>query len=300
MARLVVSRDTDPGRVRQLFRAGADDALVLPRDLAGLPAALRDAVRRRDETRGAEARTGQVIAVWSPKGGTGCSLLAANLAVALQAREGRRTLLADLCGPYGGVGLLLGLQPERTFADLYRVIGELSGDHLAQACTAHDSGLSVLCASARPEALGGLLPEHVEAVASLAARLFTRTVLDVPSAWHPATGAALGAADRILAVVTPDAPAVRTLQAALPLLPARRREQKMVGLVVTRLSGRSELRAEEIGRALELPLLGTVRADFPALEPLINTAQPLLGSTPGRRQQSRVGADVLRLARLLA
>lgn len=292
-ALLVVSRDTAAAQVRQLFCAGADDVLALPRDLNTLPQALRDAVQRRREAAHPGGGAGRVVAVWSPKGGTGCSLLAAGLALALQTRQQRRTLLADLTGPFGGAERLVGLQdePERTLADLFRVIGELSPDHLLQACTAHESGLALLAAPRLSEPLGGLLPEHVSAVAGLCGRLFERTVLDVPSLWHPTVAAALAAADRLLLVLTPDVPAVRAAQAALDLLPALRREQKTVGLVVNRLCRRSELQPDAIGRLLDLPVVGRVRANYwPAGVLAQRRSAPGCGraapaAAPGRRRR---------------
>lgn len=291
-ALLVLLRSNDSAQTRQLFLAGADDVLT---GTAGLAGAIREAVQRRT----AGAAPGYILAVWSPKGGVGCSSLAANLGVALQAHAHRRTLLVDLNGPFGGADRLLGLKPERTLADLSGVAQELNPSHVLQALTAHGSGLNVLCASRRPDPAGGLLPEHLSALLPVCRRMFDTVLLDVPAAWSLISKTAVDLASRILLVVTPDAPAIGALQDALPLLPPGKREQRLVGLVINRASPRVELQPREIGAVVDLPVLGTIRSDFLSIEPLVNSSEPLVSTTRAHRE-SRIGEDLLRLARIVA
>lgn len=298
-ALLALTRDPAPEHLRRLFRQGAADVLPFPRALAGLPAAIREAVRSRAPA-AAGSGGGQVVALWSPKGGVGCSLLAANLAVALQVQQRRRTLLVDLGGPYGGADILLGLQPERDLSALFRVMGELHPDHVARACTTHPTGLSVLCASRLPEPVGGLQPEHPGALSAVCRQMFDVVLFDVPSPWVPPVAAALAAADRVLLVVTPDAPSVRAAQAAVGLLPAARGQAPAAGVIVNRVSPRAELQPGEIGALVGLPVVATVHSDFLAIEPLINTGKPLIMPRHGPGQRGRLLQDLGRLAQRLA
>lgn len=299
-ALLILGKGSDPGRIRLLFRSGADDVLQVPRDLSSVPLAIRETVQSGRNRSGPGISGGKVVVVWSPKGGVGCSLVAANLAVALQVQQRRRTLLADLNSPYGGVDAILALQPERTFADLFRVIDELHAGHVAQACTEHRSGLAVLCAANTPGPLGGLEPVHITNLVRVCRSLFDVTVLDLPSAWVSPVITAVDLADRLLLVVTPDAPAVRSAQVGVGLLPLAKRERQMTGVVVNRVSTRSELQPREIGEMLALPVVATIQSDFVALEPHVNTGQPLISSTPVRAKPSRVAQDLSRLAQRLA
>lgn len=299
LAIVVVGKEVNPDQVRHLFRSGAAD--VLPaRSLHAIPAAIREASKERSAGGSSYGPSGgSVLAIWSPKGGVGCSLLAANLAVALQVRQRRRTLLADLNGPFGSIHGLLGLKPERTLSDLFRVMPELTPTHLAQATTTHSSGLSVLCAPRLQQPLGGLLPDHITSLTQVSRSRFDITVLDLPAAWVPPVEAALEAADRLLIVVTPDAPAVRATQAGVAFLPASKRDRAMAGLVVNRVSSRSDLNAWEIGQIVGLPVIANVHADFAMLEPLINTGQTLVHQVQQRREP-KVAQDLLQLAQRLA
>lgn len=269
---VVLARGTDPARIRQFFRSGVADVLTLPTDLPALPEALRDAVRVRS---GADGAGGKVIGLWAPKGGAGCSLLTANLGVLLQQRHRRRTMLIDLCGPFGGASAMLGITPERSLSDLFRVMAELTETHLSQALTMHESGLSLLAAPRLPEPHGGLLPEHIGGLTRLGRSQFDLILLDIPSGWGASVPAAIGACDRLLLIITPDGPAIQTLQAAIGLLPPELRERLTAGLIINRVSPRLELRPKEIEAMTGLPIVATLPSDFLLLEPLINTGRPI-------------------------
>ena len=83
----------------------------------------------RRRTRGASCRPpphrGRVVTVFSPKGGTGKTVVATNLAAMLAKKEGRRTLLLDLDLQFGDAAIMLGLEPEKTIYDLVVAPGEL-------------------------------------------------------------------------------------------------------------------------------------------------------------------------------
>src|SRR5690606_1718101 len=93
-----------------------------------------------------------VISVYSPKGGSGCTTIAVNLAVAL-ADNGYRTLLIDGSLQFGDVAIMLDLKPSTSIADLMDRMGEveLDGDLVSSVLVKHGSGLRVLMAPPRPE-----------------------------------------------------------------------------------------------------------------------------------------------------
>src|SRR5258708_9590832 len=94
---------------------------------------------------------GRVVTIFSPKGGTGKTVVATNLAAAFVKKEGRRTLLLDLDLQFGDAAIGLGLEPEKTIYDLMVAPGELDSEKLAGYVTKHASGLDVLAAPLRPE-----------------------------------------------------------------------------------------------------------------------------------------------------
>src|SRR5258708_11141846 len=113
------------GFVNRVFEAGADDVVVLPQDPEAVRFALQKAIVRK--TGGSSARLGgqaRLVCVLGPKGGSGKTLTATSLSVAL-AELGKRVALVDLDLQFGDVGLCMGLKPDRTIYDLVRSGGSL-------------------------------------------------------------------------------------------------------------------------------------------------------------------------------
>src|SRR4029077_6485369 len=94
------------------------DLLLLPQLTHNVVFAIRKAAHVRQQAQVAAGRTGRVLTVFSPKGGTGKTVVATNLAAALVKKEGKRTLLLDLDLQFGDAAIGLGLAPEKSISDL--------------------------------------------------------------------------------------------------------------------------------------------------------------------------------------
>ena len=86
--------------------------LVLPQPAETLLFAIRKAAMSPPSV-----ATGKVVTVFSPKGGSGKTVLSTNLAVAA-ARAGIETLLVDLDLQFGDAALTLAIAPRATVSDL--------------------------------------------------------------------------------------------------------------------------------------------------------------------------------------
>ncbi len=137
--------------LEQALDADVSDLLLLPQLTHNVVFAIRKAAHVRQQAQVAAGRTGRVLTVFSPKGGTGKTVVATNLAAALVKKEGKRTLLLDLDLQFGDAAIGLGLEPEKTIYDLVVAPGELDSEKLAGYVTKHASGLDVLAAPLRPE-----------------------------------------------------------------------------------------------------------------------------------------------------
>ncbi len=125
-APLILAAYGEPnGIVETGLAVGAVDVLVLPQPAETLLFSVRKAARAAAET-----ATGKVVTVFSPKGGSGKTVVATNLAVAA-ARSGKRTLLVDLDLQFGDSALTLAVTPRATIADLAASTGDIDSDKLA-------------------------------------------------------------------------------------------------------------------------------------------------------------------------
>ena len=108
---LVLAKGSPSGFVRRIFEAGADDILMLPQAPDQVRFSIHKLVARKHRKGdGVLTDLGRLICVLGPKGGSGKTLVSANLAVAL-AEMGQSVAIVDLDLQFGDVGLCLGIAP---------------------------------------------------------------------------------------------------------------------------------------------------------------------------------------------
>ena len=169
------------GFMQQVFAAGADDIVVLPETPERIRHALQKAIaRKRGSNLAHGAEPASLVCVLGPKGGTGKTVTACNLAVAL-AELGQRVCLVDLDLHFGDVGLGLRLTPERTIYDLARAGGTLDAEKVDDYLTDHESGVRVLLAPVRPDHAGAVGPDFISEVLALLRSMSDFVIVDTPA-----------------------------------------------------------------------------------------------------------------------
>ena len=223
-----------------------------------------------------------LLALWSPKGGSGTSVVAAALALVASGRG--ETRLADLGGDQPAILGLLPLPPDPVGSG-GGLVTWLSAGPSAPTQWLDDMALPVVPGLALlprgPGLLGDALPEAGAALA-IALRDGGVTVLDAGAEAAPATRAAVEVADAALMVVRPcylalrravgDPRLARSCGTVLVDEPGRALDADDVAAVLGRpVIGRFPVRAE-IARAVDA---GVLRDRLPA--PLATTAAAVLG-----------------------
>lgn len=283
---VVAARGAPPSDVwRHAVAVGAEHVVSLPDAESWLVATLTEAAEGR-------RRGGGVLAVVGGRGGAGASVFAAAVAVTA-VREGHRALLVD-CDPLGG-GLDLVLGAEDLGGLRWPDIGVGGGRVPASALHAalpapsvgrHGGGeLGVLSCD---RSAHGPTPAAVTSVLDAGRRGGDTVVCDLPRYPTDAAVAALTAADLTLLVVPAD---VRSCAAAARVAAVLAEHGGAAGLVV-RGPSPGGVEAQEIARALDLPLLAAMRP-----EPGIARALEG-GEAPGRPRGPLAGAARSVLAQL--
>ena len=159
----------------------------------------------------------KVIVVISPKGGSGKTAVASNLAVALAQRSPGRVVAVDLDVQFGDLATALSLTPERTLAQLSRT-SELDATTVKLHLTPHESGLFLLAGADDPVDADSIGHAHVAAVLPMLAHDFDYVVVDTPAGLDERTLAAVEHATDLLAVSSLDVMSIRSLRQALDAL----------------------------------------------------------------------------------
>ena len=236
----------------------------------------------------------RVIALFGAKGGTGKTTLAVNLAVVL-ARRGLRTALLDLHFDWGTVAVHLRGAPPRPFTELLSEVGRLDADLLQSFMTRHPTGVHVLPAPPKPEMAEFVNPAHVSAILAAARDGFDAVIADTPPGFPATIFPALEAADHILAVTTPDVPALRNMRAALGVVDLLQLGRAKMHLVLNRANQALGVRRADVEATLGLPVWAVLPGDEATVVRAANEGLPPVEAAPG----SRYARAVVGLARQL-
>jgi secretion/DNA translocation related CpaE-like protein len=216
----------------------------------------------------------RVVATLGGRGGAGASVLAAGLAVTA-ARAGLRAMLVDADPMGGGVDLVLGW--ESLDGLRWPALSETSGPVRPPALVdalPHRGDLAVLSWD-RSGPLAVPAPA-METALSAGRRGRDLVVVDLPRRLDEAAAHALATADLALMVVPAE---LRACAAAAKVAEAASAYTDALSVIV-RLPSPGRLRVKEIGRALGIPVYGTLRPE-PALSRGMERGEPPAGTGRG-------------------
>lgn len=240
-------------------------------------------------------KRGQIIALYSPKGGVGCSTIAINLAIAMAKEEDTKVAVVDCDLQFGDVGILLNLKAQDTIADLVPQIEELSDLLLGEVMQLHSSGVKALLAPPRPEMADLIEPEHCRRVFLRLQELYDYIIVDTQSPLYDLTLAVLGVSDRILLVITPDLPTVKNARLFFEALDTLEYPMERVALVLNKVDRRHAIHEEEIVARIKHPIYARITNDRGSTLAAANEGVPLI---IGQRNKP-ISRDILALARQL-
>jgi pilus assembly protein CpaE len=261
---------------------GADvsDVLMLPALTENIMFAIRKATHAPRRAAAAGQREGRIITVFSPKGGTGKTVIATNLAASLARAAGRRTLLLDLDLQFGDAAIMLGIEPEKTIFDFVNAPGELDPDKLAGYTTKHKSGLDILPAPLRPEDAELVTEAKLGRLIEVARACYDAIVVDTSPFFHGPMLATLDRTDELLLVCSLDVPTLKNVRLALGTLDMLSFPSARVRIVLNRANSKVGMKQREVEAALEQKVRYEVPSDR-AVPLSVNKGAPAVLSEPG-------------------
>jgi pilus assembly protein CpaE len=212
---VVLYQGNPNGFMDPAFEAGADDLITIPLAPNQLAFSLEKVlVRRRGPGQGP---TAPLIVILGPKGGTGKTLTACNLAVALARREAR-SVVVDIDLQFGDVGLALGMKPTRTIYDLAVSGGTLDSEKVDSYLVEHQSGARLLLAPVRPDQAAAVDIPFLRKVFEVLRTSHDFVIVDTPPAFTPEVIAATDSATYICVVGMLDALSLKDTKIGLETL----------------------------------------------------------------------------------
>jgi pilus assembly protein CpaE len=253
---VVMCEGSPNGFVRRVFEMGADDLLRLPETADEVGFALQKAVARKQGAATAGgADLAPLICILGPKGGTGKTLISANLGVQL-AQQGHRVAAVDLDLQFGDLGLSLGLQPERTIFDLAKSAGSIDSEKVGAYLVTHESGLRVMLAPSRPDQAATVTVEFLRELYAALRVSHDFVIVDTPPGFTPEVIATIDSSTDLIVVGMLDSLSLKNTKLGLETLQLMGYNPARISVVLNRADSRVGITSEDVeavlGRAPDL------------------------------------------------
>src|SRR6476469_4694441 len=240
---------------------------------------------------------GQVVAIFSPKGGVGRTTVAVNLAVAAATEVGKSVVLVDGSFQFGDVGVLLNLNPKnKSIADL---VPELEAGELESVDTFiinHSTGIRVLLAPPSPEMAELITPSGVKRVLEALRKNHDLVIVDCTSWFNETTLAILDAADVVLTMLSLEITSIKNMRLFLEVADQLGYEQNKVKLVLNRADSSLGIRVADVESSIGRKVDHTIVSDGRSVVYALNRGVPFFLSN----REAQVSQDILRLAQSIA
>ncbi len=264
-------------------------------DIHGEPEMVRTAIlaaNNRAKNRAAAVHSvtstydSRVLSVFCPKGGTGKTTVAVNLAVAL-ASLGKKVALVDMDLQFGDVGVFLDIAKADTISDLVEENNfELSA--IKSYLIRHYSGVNALLAPPAPEYAELIKAEHVERILTVLRAEYDYLIVDMPPAFNDCAITALELSDTVYFVVTEDISTLRNAKICFQVLEMLKVSDK-VQLVINK-DGISTIGVRDTESALDAKAVLVLPNDQKTTTRAINRGVPVvLGDKKSKLAQAVMG-----------
>ena len=276
---VVVASSSATAILDEALDADVSDVLLLPQLVENVLFTVKKASHaKRAVPALTRMQLGRVVTVFSPKGGTGKTVTASNLATAL-AKQGRKTLLLDLDLQFGDAAIVMGIEPEKTIYDLVVAPGELDFEKLAGYITKHTSGLDVLPAPLRPEDAELVTESKITRLLEVARECYEVIVVDTSPFFHGPMLATLDRTDDLLVLCGLDVPTLKNVRLALQTLELLSFPKSRIRFILNRANTKVGLSKREVESALKVTINIEVPSDR-AVPLSVNQGNPAVLANP--------------------
>jgi pilus assembly protein CpaE len=292
---IILSVQRNPEYMRRAMLAGARDFITKPPVYDELSAAIHRAGVMAQEEKikftqssqnasragvpaflSSEGTYGKVIVVYSPKGGTGATTIAVNLAVAFR-QDDKRVAIIDGDLQYGDVSVFLNETPKNTILDLTPRIDELDAELIAEFLAVHTaSGVKILPPPPTPDLSDQINSEQFAKLLLLLRQNNDFIIIDTSSYLSEPVQVALETADAIVLITTPEIPAIKNCNLFLSLIDAGGINRDHIVFIMNRYDNRRSIAPERVGASLHQNVALTIPYDDVYVSNSMNKGVPIV------------------------
>jgi pilus assembly protein CpaE len=292
---VILSVQGDQNYMRKAMLVGARDFLTKPPNPDELVAAIRRSGKMAREERSKSSQVfvaaqggptqsmktsrmtrGKIIQIYSPKGGTGCTTIAVNLAVALHNEE-TRVVLVDANLQFGDVAIFLNEQVKNSILDLAPRVDELDPEIVDNVMIKNAaSGVHIMASPSRPENAEKVDADQFTKLLRYLRQLYAYVIVDSSAYLTEVTLAVLDIADSIVLVATQDIPSIKNNRLFLDLLLTLNISTEKIAFVMNKFDKRIAISPERVGENLKQVVLAVIPLDERTVIPAVNRGVPFM------------------------
>ncbi|HMZ06855.1 MAG TPA: response regulator, partial [Anaerolineales bacterium] len=219
---------------------------------------------------------GKIILVYSPKGGTGCTTIAVNLAIALN-NEDTRALLVDGNLQFGDVAVFVNEQGKATILDIAPRVDDLEPEMVEEILIKHEaSGIRILAAPQRPEHAEKISADQFAKVLQFMQKVYSYVVVDTSSILTDIILGAIDVSDVVVLVTTQEIPAIKNSRLILDLLKTMGINKDRVVFAMNRYDKRIAITPERVSENLKHEISATIPLDDKIAITAVNRGIPFM------------------------
>lgn len=243
-----------------------------------------------------DGKQGKVFAIFSAKGGSGRSTLAANLAIALREETKGKVALADCSLLFGNLDVLMNITAKSTISDVCAGEGGADADMLPDVLATHPSGIKVLLAPASPELAELVKSDDIRIILTALKNSFDCVVVDTYTSLDERTLDILDIADHILLLVTPDIPAIKNTKLFFEVSEKLGYAEAKILLIVNKADPRgSGISPQDIQASIKHNIFAAIERDDRTTTQAVQTGQPFVVN----QKNTAISISVYKLAKSL-
>ena len=233
-------------------------------------------VRPQGDYQSGPQRLRRIVAVYSPKGGVGRSVLTANLAVTLRQATNSRVVLVDANLQSGDAHVLLNINSPNSIDDL-REAGSLDQEIINGAVAPHESsGIGLLRAPIALESAELFTADAMKAILIELREHFDYLVVDTDTTFTEATLTVLEMADLILMVTTLEVTTINRVAQALDVIDRLGYPRAKIKLICNRVDALYGIQPKNIEPRLRAHFLSLIPEDPRLVVTSVNRGVPFV------------------------